>query len=276
MHRHTSLPPWWATPSVREYIESSNCGSRYIPLAHKRNVRLHADAVPLPRIKRAHIPVHYFYLIIILCFLAPITQAQPSDFGNWMIFFGNKKINSRWDWHQEAQYRNYNAIGDLEQLLLRTGIGYNLTENNNNLLFGYAFIHSKNYVDHLSDKVAVDEHRLFQQFITRQRLGRTYLLHRYRFEQRWFDDLSFRLRFRYFLAVHVPLNKHEMTDNVWYLSAYNEIFINDRDNPFDRNRLYVGLGYQVNNHMRFEAGYMNQFLAPLHRDQLNLITFINF
>ena len=54
--------------------------------------------------------------------------AQDSNLGNWMIYFGNKKINPKWNWHHEVQYRNYDAIGDLEQLLLRTGIGLNLSE----------------------------------------------------------------------------------------------------------------------------------------------------
>ena len=40
--------------------------------------------------------------------------AQDSDFGNWWIYFGNKQMNERWNWHHEVQYRNYNFIGDLE------------------------------------------------------------------------------------------------------------------------------------------------------------------
>ena len=59
------------------------------------------------------------YLILILTL--PISlMAQSSDLGNWIIYFGNKKINNQWNWHHEVQYRNYDAIGDLEQLLLRT------------------------------------------------------------------------------------------------------------------------------------------------------------
>lgn len=39
-----------------------------------------------------------------------------------------------------------NIARDLEQLLLRIGVGYNLTENNNNIFLGYGFINSQNYV----------------------------------------------------------------------------------------------------------------------------------
>ena len=85
-------------------------------------------------------------LILNLLLFSSIGYSQRSDLGNWLLYFGNKKIDSKWNWHHEVQYRNYNAIGDLEQLLLRTGIGYNLTENNNNLLLGYGFINSQNFI----------------------------------------------------------------------------------------------------------------------------------
>lgn len=208
-------------------------------------------------------------------FASPIF-AQSSKLGNWLIYFGNKKLSDRWNVHHEAQYRNYNAIGDLEQLLLRTGLGYNLSENNNNVLVGYAYIHSQNYVPNAEDKASNNENRIFQQFITFQRLGRVSLQHRYRFEQRWFDHQSFRLRYRYFLSANVALNSPRMMDGVFYLSAYNEIFINNRDNRFDRNRLYGGIGYRLNANTRFELGYMNQFLPNENRDQINLITFLTF
>jgi len=216
------------------------------------------------------------YLIVLMTLSTLTVSAQDSSFGNWLIYFGNKQLDSRWNIHHEVQHRNYNAVGDLEQLLLRTGLGYNLTENNNNLLLGYGFIHSQNYIDNTDSKVNVDEHRIFQQFITRQTLGRVNLQHRYRFEQRWIENTDFRLRFRYFLSINVLLNNKSMTDNTWYASIYNEIFINNNQTVFDRNRLYLGVGYKLNSLARFELGYMNQFLNQENRDQLNMITFINF
>ncbi len=144
------------------------------------------------------IKILFFLLIPTLGF------AQQSNLGNWWIYFGNKQISSKWNWHHEVQYRNYNFVGDLEQLLLRTGLGYNLTENNNNIHLGYAFIHSQNYVENSDDKISIDEHRIYQQFITRQNAGRVFWQHRYRFEQRFFSN-DFRLRFRYFLALNIPI-----------------------------------------------------------------------
>lgn len=215
--------------------------------------------------------------IVLLALLLPVLAiGQDSNFGNWMIYFGNKKIDSKWNWHHEVQYRNYNGIGDLEQLLLRTGLGYNLTENNNNFLLGYGYILSENYVGAADEKVSVNEHRIYQQFITRQQIGRIGVQHRYRFEQRFVED-DFKLRFRYLLGFNVPLNNAELDDKTFYFSAYNEIFLNTKSTIFDRNRLYAGLGFKLNTALKFEIGYMNQFLSGgKNRDQLNLITFYNF
>lgn len=215
-------------------------------------------------------------IIVLLVFFTPInTNAQDSDLGNWLIYIGNKKLNNGWNIHNEVQYRNYDAIGDLEQLLLRTGIGYNLTENNNNILLGYGYILSENYIGETDEKVSVNEHRIFQQFTTKQKIGKVGLSHRYRFEQRFVED-DFRMRLRYFLGINIPLQYKEDGKNPLYLSAYNEIFLNTESSVFDRNRVYGGLGYKFSNALRMELGYMNQFFENSGRDQINLIAFVNF
>lgn len=201
--------------------------------------------------------------------------SQESNFGNWLIYIGNKKLNDKWNIHHEIQYRNYNAIGDLEQLLLRTGLGYTFNENKNNILLGYGYITSENYIGDTDDKAVINEHRIFQQFTSKQKVGVVGLNHRYRFEQRFVED-NFKMRFRYFLGLSVPLNKKVIEAKTLYASAYNEIFLNTKSSIFDRNRVYAGLGYKLNNSVRFEIGYMNQFFETSSRDQFNIISFINF
>ncbi|MCF7559444.1 DUF2490 domain-containing protein [Sabulilitoribacter multivorans] len=211
-----------------------------------------------------------------LLLLLPIfAQSQDSNFGNWLIYIGNKKLNSKWNLHNEVQYRNYNAIGDLEQLLLRTGLGYSFNDNKNNILLGYGYILSENYVGSTDEKVSVNEHRIFQQLVLNQKIGSVKLGHRYRFEQR-FVESDFKLRFRYFLSANIPLCVKEDNMSKFYLSAYNEIFLNTKTAIFDRNRLYGGIGYNVNQNIRVELGYMNQFFETTSRDQLNILTFVNF
>ena len=213
--------------------------------------------------------------LILIAFVFPLfSLAQESSLGNWLMYLGNKKLNNGWNIHNEIQYRNYNAVGDMEQLLIRTGIGYNLTPNNNNVLLGYGFIQSENYINP-DEKLGNSEHRIFQQFITRQTFQRVSFQHRYRFEQRFLES-GFKMRMRYFLSLNIALNNKELVPKTLYLSAYNEIFINDRGNLFDRNRIYGGLGYKMTQNINFEIGYMNQLFNKGSRDQINLIGIINF
>ena len=215
-------------------------------------------------------------LIVVIFFtvVAKGTVAQNTDVGNWFIYFGNQPINKKFNWHNEVQYRNYNVVGDLQQLLLRTGIGYNLTENNNNILLGYGYIQSKNYIPNKTEKITTHEHRVFQQFINRQNIGKVFLQHRYRVEERFLKD-DFQMRFRYFLAVNIPFGKKTMAPQTIYASAYNEIFVNAQNTYFDRNRLYGGIGYIFNKYIKAEVGFMAQTLQTRNRNQFQIILFNN-
>lgn len=173
-------------------------------------------------------------------------KSQENDVGNWLIYFGNKDLNSKLNWHHEIQHRNYNLFGELEQLLIRTGLGYDL-DGDNNILLGYGFIDSRNKIIDSSETLKVNEHRIYQQFISKQSIGKINIQHRYRFEQRFIED-DFKLRYRYFLSLRIPLLK---TNKKYYISAYNELFINGtRQNIFDRNRIYGGIGYSLNSNIK--------------------------
>lgn len=213
--------------------------------------------------------------ILITLILPFYVFSQESNLGNWLIYVGNKSLNNGFNIHNEVQYRNYNAIGDLEQLLIRTGLGYNFTENNHNILLGYGYILSKNYINETDDKTSVEEHRVFQQFTTKQSIVKIELSHRYRLEERFIES-DFKMRFRYFLGLKIPLQNKENEINSFYLSAYNEIFLNKNSSVFDRNRVYGGLGYQLSKDLKFELGYMNQIFENSSRDQINIIAFVNF
>jgi hypothetical protein len=194
-------------------------------------------------------------------------NAQNTDLGAWYMYFGNNKISKKFNLHNEIQYRNFDAGGDLEQLLIRTGIGYDLTENNNNILLGYGFILSQPYLN--GEKAENIEHRIFQQYITKQKFGRFNIQHRYRLEERILED-DFRMRFRYFLGFNIPINNKELVPKTFYASAYNEIFLHLDSPVFDRNRVYGALGYVINKNMRIEAGYMNQIQENKNRGQIQV------
>ena len=203
---------------------------------------------------------------VLFCFWVTPGRAQDSNLGAWYMYFGSQPLGKGFNWHNEVQYRNYNLGGDLEQLLLRTGIGYNLTENNNNLLLGYGYIHSRPYTES-GEKFTTTEHRIFQQFITRQQFGRFHIQHRYRLEERMLKE-DFRMRFRYFLNAVIPFTEKQMNPGGWYFGLYNEIFLHLDAPAYDRNRVFGALGYVAGKNLRFELGYMHQFMEQGGLDQL--------
>lgn len=213
-------------------------------------------------------------IIAALLLLPFVALCQPADFGNWLIYIGNKDLGSKFNLAHEIQYRNYNAVGDLEQLLIRGGLGYDLSDNAN-ILAGYGFIQSENYIGSTDEKVGVTEHRIYQQFTTKKKVGKVGFHHRYRFEQRFVED-NFRLRFRYFLGLRFPLKSFNEGKQSLYFSVYDEIFLNTVADVFDRNRLYGGIGYEFSPAARLQIGYLNQFLNRGNRDQLNVALFSNF
>lgn len=206
-----------------------------------------------------------------------ILSAQSPSTGSWFAYSGNHAFNKHWNWWNDIQHRNHGIGSDFEQFIFRTGIGYNLTENNNNLLLGYARILSDLYQGSSQVKTHSSEHRIFQQLITRQNWGRVFLQHRYRLEERFFTN-DFRVRFRYSLSMNIPFNKPLITKHAVYLAASNEIFLHLNSPVFDRDRIYTGIGYALSNTLRVESGIMYQLLETRNKKQLqfNIINTIPF
>jgi Protein of unknown function (DUF2490) len=200
--------------------------------------------------------------------------AQNTPNGGWYAFIGTESLNQKITLLNELQYRNYNLVGDLHQLLLRGGIGYNLTKLNNNILLGYAHVYSQKY--NVSErKIGQNEKRIFLQFITRQRFNRAFLQHRYRAERRFLSDDVVQMRFRYLFGINLPINKKSMDKGAFYLSLSDEIFVHIKSPKFDRNRLYGALGYVITPKLRAEIGFMSQETEATQRGQYQLLIFCN-
>ncbi len=214
---------------------------------------------------------------LILCFCSSAFSQENSDLGAWYMYFGNLRFtDSPWAIHGEVQYRNHNLMGDLEQLLLRTGLQYNLKSGQASFLAGYASITTGDAGESVS---TFHENRIYQEVIMRQKLGKVGIQHRYRYEQRWIDDQEFRTRFRYFISVSVPLNNKELIDKgALYLQLYDEVFINgerpsENVQYFDRNRLYLGLGYRTSKNLALQLGMMEQTTSNFSKTQLQFSAF---
>jgi hypothetical protein len=57
-----------------------------------------------------------------------------------MYFYTTKFKNSQFGIQGDVQYRNWNTLGDLEQLLLRSGVTYKPTNTDVTLTIGVAHI----------------------------------------------------------------------------------------------------------------------------------------
>ena len=197
-----------------------------------------------------------FILSIGLLFCGSMFGKAQTDNGIWLMYLCTNKVSEKFSIHTEAQYRNHTiSPTNIEQLLLRTGLNYHFRPNAS-ATFGYAHIGNYEY-DSERKSPEVEEHRIWQQFLTTNTIGRVKLEHRYRLEERFVED-DFKMRFRYRLMVFIPLNRPKIEAGALYLGMYDELFINDKRNFFDRNRLYGGLGYQYANNMHFQVGLLRQ------------------
>jgi hypothetical protein len=223
-------------------------------------------------------------LIPVLLFLplAALAQTYRENTANnhlWLMYFGNHKFSNKLGLHVEAQVRRHDFVNDWQQLLLRTGL--DIHTNNVRYTIGYAFIETYAYGD-FPVANAFPEHRIWQQALLTQTLGRTRLSHRYRLEQRFlgnaatgeFSDGRYESRFRYMLRANIPVQGKTLEPKEFYFGFYDEAMINFgkdvRYNLFDQNRLYGALGYHLGKVGRLEIGYMLQTIQ-----QRNLYTAVD-
>lgn len=112
--------------------------------------------------------------------------------------------------------------------------------------------------NHFNDGPVSNETRVWQQLVLTQQLSRIKFEHRYRVEQRWIDS-KFRNRYRYRFNVTVPLNKAVLEPNTFYISAYDEVFLNNRKPNFERNRASASLGYVFSPAVSLLVGWTNNY-----------------
>jgi hypothetical protein len=204
-------------------------------------------------------------------------QVDEDQLGAWYMYFFNGRVgDGPWGFQGDVQYRNWDLLGDLEQLLIRGGVTWRPESGGALFTLGYASITTGAFGD---SSETVHENRIYQEALLPQKIGeRVYLRHRFRYEQRWVEDQDFRTRFRYALFMDIPLNGTELGEGSVYLAFYNELFINgERDigdgrevELFDRNRTYAALGYGLSDTLRLQGGYMWQYTDNVQKGQLQL------
>lgn len=204
--------------------------------------------------------------------------AQPEvddQFNSWYMYFGNHRITDRWGIHTEYQWRRSGIIQKWQQSLLRVGLDHHF---NQNLIVtaGYGWIVSFPYGKQPSGHTST-EHRIWQQLILKQNIGRLYFNHRFRIEQRFLEDwqqneageyaldgFNYRNRGRYRFMVSIPLSKPEMTKNTLFIAFYDEVFLGFGKgiglNILDQNRSFGALGWKFSNNLNVQLGYLNHYV----------------
>lgn len=226
--------------------------------------------------------------IIFICLLLTystklIAQINENKIGSWyMYFFSHSKKDKVFGFQGDIQFRNWNMGGDLEQLLLRGGFTIKPKNAIAKYTLGYGNIITGDYGSGTATNM---EHRIYQEMLYPVKVGnRFYTSNRFRFEQRLRENEHLRTRFRYNLFLNIPLNKTEIVAKTFYLAFYNELFINGQKNVgngnyvelFDRNRLYTGVGYKINNGMKVQLALMNQTTDSWAKNQMQFSLHHNF
>lgn len=219
---------------------------------------------------------YFVVLFLMVLYNTSFSQEQRlADYNTigWLAYTGTFKIKPKIAIHTEYQWRRVDGFKNWQQGLLRTGINYAVRKDIS-LNAGYAFAETFPYGNH-PVAIAFPEHRIFEQIVLNNPVGKVALSHRFTLEQRFvgkvfiqngekLTDYTFLNRIRYRLRTEVPLKKNVANKKSWTIIFQDEIFIgwgkNIGSNIFDQNRLAVLLGYKLNQDIKFEAGYLNQTL----------------
>ena len=223
---------------------------------------------------------HIIVKVIITLSLFPLNlfgQVDEDQAGAWYMYFWNTTIkNGPWGFQGDIQHRNWDILGDMEQLMLRGGLTYRPAGTAITFTLGYAHIRTGELGEGTS---IVHENRIYQEALFSQKIGgRFYLTHRFRYEQRFVEGQDMRTRYRYNFFLNVPLNKKDLQPGAIYLAFYNELFINGQrdignDNEvalFDRNRVYGAIGYSLIEGLRAQLGVMRQITDNWEKNQLQV------
>lgn len=202
---------------------------------------------------------HSIKLLLLLIIFSAKAYSQSGKTGTWGIATIVLPANTehRWGGYAEVQARTDEVLfNKFFYDEFKTGISYALN-NNYVALMGIGRYTTYDYTD--TDKGPLTtENRLWEQFTFAHYLKRIKFEHRYRAEQRWVND-NYRNRFRYRLNAVVPVNNMKVEPGTFFISVFDEIFLNNIQPIFERNRVGGTFGYQFTPTITIQTGWVNQF-----------------
>ncbi len=183
--------------------------------------------------------------------------AATAQLGSWNIINVKVNLNDKWSLFGEAQIRSLSFYNQFHYYEYKGGATFFINKNFS-LQGGLGNYDTYAEGGNFKTPMVNDEFRTWLQLNMNQNLNRIKIEHRYRAEQRRTID-GFRNRFRYRLQAIVPLNKQKLEKGTIYAAVWNEIFFTNNAPYFERNRIFIGGGYEINNQLTFQTGFLNQF-----------------
>lgn len=169
------------------------------------------------------------------------------------------KFHHNYFLYAEGQSRGVEDYSYPDYYEIKGGIGYYLTPNHK------PFVGIGRYVNYKDRLLSKEEFRVWLQDVIDLKKGAVKFENRFRAEKSWFyeprkDLASDRIRLRYRLNISVPLNRNKLEPGALFVNSYDEVFFtfSDDDPVFSRNRVYGGLGYQIDENFGLAAGYLWQ------------------
>ncbi|MEP7108947.1 MAG: DUF2490 domain-containing protein [Ferruginibacter sp.] len=218
-------------------------------------------------------------LFILNVFCNPVqAQSFQNQIGSWNIINAKVNINNQWSLFIEPQLRSLSFYNQFHYYEIKAGATYNI---NSKFAVTGGFGSYNTYSEGGNFKMPYKqkEMRTWVQLVMKQHLERITFDHRYRAEQR-FTNNGFRNRFRYRLNAVVPINNKEVIPKTFYAAVWNEVFFTDTAPYFERNRFFIGGGYEVNETLAFQTGYVHQFDYKINdetgRDFFQISVLLNF
>jgi hypothetical protein len=191
----------------------------------------------------------FIYLVCAGFLSSPALASVDTDLAYWNLITLNKNLNSKFRAQLITSQRWAELLSDFNTNLVRTGLGYNLT-NEISIWQGYDWFS-------FYDGEMTNEHRIWQQLLYQKNLGKWLIINRTRLEERLLEDNDAIVRLRNLSRVDYRL-KQKLR-----LIAGAEIFVNLKTNDaideiLDQNRLLTGIGYDVNSNVAIDLIYMLQ------------------
>jgi hypothetical protein len=199
-----------------------------------------------------------YCLLLLLSFITSVAIGQNSKVGTWgiatLVLPGDS--SHKWGGYTELQVRTNKVMSQFMYDEVKVGVSYDIDQNFTALL-GTGRYTTYDY-QNVSAGPTITETRLWEQITTNQFLYRLKLEHRYRVEQRWVNGV-YRNRFRYRLNAFIPLNNIKIVAKTYFISVFDEVFLNNQVPNFERNRVSAAVGYQFDRSWIFQAGWINQY-----------------